>query len=41
MKTLGMSIAMSRDIWVSEFGEKYSEQELLRHTKEFLTDIIQ
>lgn len=38
MKTLGMSIAMSRDIWGSEFGEKYSEQELRRHTKEFLTD---
>lgn len=38
MKTLGMSIAMSRDIWVSEFGEKYNEQELRRHTKEFLTD---
>lgn len=38
MKTLGMSIAMSRNIWVSEFGEKYNEQELRRHTKEFLTD---
>lgn len=28
MKTLGMSIAMSRDICVSEFSEKYNEQEL-------------
>lgn len=38
MKTLGMSIAMSRGIWVSEFGEKYNEQELRKHTKDFLTE---
>ncbi len=37
-KTLGMSIIMSRDLWVAEFGEKYNEQELCKHTKEFLTD---
>ena len=38
MKTLGMSIVMSRDIWVSEFGVKYNEQELRKHTKDFLTE---
>ena len=38
MKTLGMSIVMSRDIWVAEFGEKYNEQELRKHTKEFLAE---
>ena len=37
MKTLGMSIGMSKDIWISEFGEKYNEQELRKYTKEFLT----
>lgn len=38
MKTLGMSIEMSRDIWVSEFGVKYNERELRKHTKDFLTE---
>ena len=37
LKTLGMSIVMSREVWLEEFGEKYNEQELRRHTKEFLT----
>lgn len=35
MKTLGMSIIMSRDLWVAEFGEKYNEQEMRKHTREF------
>ena len=26
MKTLGASIAMSKDIWITEFGEDYNEQ---------------
>lgn len=26
LKTLGMSIAMSREVWLEEFGEKYNEQ---------------
>lgn len=38
MKTLGKSIAMSKDIWESEFGDKYNEQELRKYTKEFLTE---
>lgn len=29
---------MSRDIWVSEFGVKYNERELRKHTKDFLTE---
>lgn len=37
LKTLGMSAAMSRELWLEEFGEKYNEQELRRHTKDFLT----
>lgn len=38
LKTLGMSAAMSRELWIEEFGEKYDEQELCRYTKEFLTN---
>lgn len=37
LKTLGMSVSMSRELWIEEFGDKYNEQELRRHTKEFLT----
>lgn len=37
LKTLGMSVSMSRELWIEEFGNKYNEQELHRHTKEFLT----
>ena len=36
LKTLGMSIVMSREVWKAEFGERYNEQELRRYTKEFL-----
>lgn len=35
LRTLGMSIVMSRKIWIEEFGDKYNEDELRRHTKEF------
>lgn len=37
LKTLGMNVAMSRELWIKEFGDKYNEQELRRHTKAFLT----
>lgn len=37
LKTLGTNAAMSRELWIKEFGEKYDEQELRRHTKDFLT----
>lgn len=36
MKTLGMSIQMSRKFWVEEFGNKYDEDLLRKYTKEFL-----
>lgn len=38
LKTLGMNIAMSREIWRQEFGDLYDEQELRRYTKQFLTE---
>ena len=38
LKTLGMNIAMSRNVWLSEFGDAYNEQELRKHTKDFLTE---
>lgn len=33
MKTLGMNIAMSRNIWIAEFGERYNEQDKANETK--------
>lgn len=36
MKTLGMSIQMSKKLWVKEFGNKYDEDLLRKYTKEFL-----
>lgn len=36
MKTLGMSIVMSRKIWIDEFGDIYNEDALRKYTKEFL-----
>lgn len=38
LKTLGMNIAMSKEVWREEFGDRYDEQELRRHTKQFLTE---
>ena len=38
LKTLGMNIAASKEIWISEFGERYNEQQLRKYTKEFLAD---
>lgn len=35
-KTLGMNIAASYNIWKEEFGDKYSQTELKKYTKEFL-----
>lgn len=35
MKTLGMSIQMSKKFWVEEFGNKYDEDLLRKYTKEF------
>lgn len=38
LKTLGMNIAASKEIWISEFGERYNEQQFRKYTKEFLAD---
>lgn len=35
-KTLGMSVQMSRPVWLEEFGDRYDESALRFHTKEFL-----
>jgi HAD superfamily hydrolase (TIGR01509 family) len=37
-KTLGMGIVASYDIWVTEFGDKYDQEELRKYTREFLQD---
>lgn len=37
MKTLGMNIAASKEIWQAEFGERYDEEMLRTYSKEFLT----
>lgn len=38
LRTLGMSIVMSKSIWIEEFGDKYNEILLRQYTKEFLKD---
>ena len=35
-KTLGMNITASYQLWKSEFGETYNQEELKKYTKEFL-----
>lgn len=35
-KTMGMNIAASNSIWREEFGDRYNQEELRKHTKEFL-----
>lgn len=35
-KTLGMSITASYDIWKNEFGDRYDQAELKKHSKAFL-----
>lgn len=37
IKTLGMSIVMSRKIWLDEFGDSYNGYDLKKYTKEFLS----
>lgn len=38
LKTLGMSLEMSRELWMAEFGEKYNEKELRKYAREFRAD---
>lgn len=37
LKTLGMNVAMSKDVWKSEFGN-YDEESLQKYTRQFLQD---
>ncbi len=36
LKTLGMNIEMSKNIWIKEFGHNHDEKALKSYTKEFL-----
>lgn len=38
IKTLGMNAALSRKVWMEEFGDQYDEQALRKYTKEFLAN---
>lgn len=38
IKTLGMNVALTREVWQAEFGDRYNEQELWKYTKKFLSD---
>lgn len=35
LKTMGMSLAMSREIWLAEFGDRYNEEELRKYSREY------
>lgn len=36
LKTLGMNITASYNVWNEEFGDRYNQEELRKYTKEFL-----
>ena len=36
LKTLGMNITASYNVWNEEFGDSYNQEELRKYTKEFL-----
>lgn len=38
IKTLGMNVESSRQVWIEEFGDRYNEEELRIYSKEFLND---
>jgi len=40
-KTLGMNVDASNQIWIKEFGEKYSTEELWKYTREFNHDFYE
>lgn len=35
IKTLGMNVESSRQVWLEEFGERYNEEELRKYSREF------
>ena len=36
IKTMGMSIKESRPLWIEEFGDRYNEDKLKKHTTDFI-----
>jgi len=38
LKTLGVNVNASKQIWIEEFGERYNEEELRKYSKEFISD---
>ncbi len=38
LKTLGMNVNLSRQVWIEEFGDRYNEEDLRKYSKEFLND---
>ncbi len=36
LKTLGMNITAAYDVWKEEFGDSYNQEELKKHTKDYL-----
>lgn len=35
IKTLGMNVESSRQVWLEEFGDRYNEEELRKYSREF------
>lgn len=35
IKTLGMNVGASRQVWLDEFGDRYNEEELRKYSREF------
>ncbi len=35
IKTLGMNVELSRQVWIEEFGDRYNEEELRKYSREF------
>ena len=38
LKTLGMNVNLSRQVWIEEFGDRYNEEELRKYSREFLNE---
>ena len=38
LKTLGVNVNVSNQIWTEEFGDRYNKEDLWKYTKEFMND---
>lgn len=38
LKTLGVNVNASKQIWIEEFGDRYNEEDLRKYSKEFIND---